>query len=203
MKQIGFGNISSLVSGRAGGKAGRQPHNVLVSSQIVRPPFWRTSSIMWRVPPGPSPPSPFQRQTKSSLVRAEARGGVEHPAVVALVRVLARGRRTEFDRLNMERSARFRGEKAGAPVVGRRSRPISRETSARRTGCRARAGRSARARPRRTEDRRRRRRRRWQRSSRPDVEIGERRARWRPPRSAPCPAESAAFRGRARRSCGR
>ena len=44
----------------------RQPHSFFVSSQIARPPLPRTSSIMWRVPPGPSPPSPFQRQTKSS-----------------------------------------------------------------------------------------------------------------------------------------
>src|SRR5208337_880049 len=35
-------------------------------------------------------------------VRAEAGGGVKHPAIVAFVRVLARGDRSELERLNVQ-----------------------------------------------------------------------------------------------------
>src|SRR5262249_62226348 len=60
-------DIPSHLSSVGPPKGVNQPHSFLVSSQIVRPPILCTSSIMWRVPPGPSPPSPFQRQRKSSL----------------------------------------------------------------------------------------------------------------------------------------
>ncbi len=83
----------------------------------MRPPLSRTSSIMWRVPPGPVAALSVPEADEVEPVRAEARGGVEHPAVVAFVGVLAHGRRTQLDRLDMERRPRLRGEKAGAPII--------------------------------------------------------------------------------------
>jgi hypothetical protein len=65
MKQIGF--IPASSKDRDASPAPHQPQSLVVSSQRVRPPQFRTSSIMWRVPPRPSPPSPFHRQTKSTL----------------------------------------------------------------------------------------------------------------------------------------
>src|SRR5262245_38144550 len=60
-----------------------------------------------------------------ALLGPEPECGVEHPAIVALVRILAFGRRAKLARRDMEDAARFGGEKPGAPVpVGEIDRPF-------------------------------------------------------------------------------
>ena len=92
-------------------KGANQPHNFFVSSQIVRPPMLCTSSIMWHT--ALSTPE----AEKVEPLRAEARSRLQHPAVVAFVRILVSWRWTQFDRQDMERSARLHRKKAVAPTV--------------------------------------------------------------------------------------
>ena len=181
--------------------APRQPHNFRVSSQARARPFAHFLHHVARAARAVAALS-VPEADEVDPVRAEARSGVEHPAVVAFVRVLARGRRAELDRLDMERRPRFRGEEARAPAVAgevdrffEKRRLVEgdielepRAARERRLGEQEIAAAGAAA----------------------DGEIARARRRdrtaprrWRPPRSAPCPAESAASRGRARRSCGR
>ena len=126
------------------------PESFVVSSQRVVPPRRRTSSIMCLVPPGPSPPSPFQRQMKSSFFGAEARALIEHPTVLALIRIVAVLQRAKLARRDMKRGEPPSPRNSGRAKRPRRNRPTSRGRSAPRTECRARAGRSARVRPPRT-----------------------------------------------------
>ena len=69
------------------------------------------------MPPGPSPPSPFHRQTKSTLSAPKRSAEFEHPAVVALVSVLPLLERAELARGDMKDGGRLGGEIAGAPIA--------------------------------------------------------------------------------------
>jgi hypothetical protein len=50
------------------------------------------------------------------LVRTEARSGFQHPQIVAFIGAPIRRRRSAFGRRHVQHGARFRVEKAGAPV---------------------------------------------------------------------------------------
>jgi hypothetical protein len=181
-------------------KGANQPHSFLVSSQIVRPPMLCTSSIMWRVPPGPSPPLHSRgRESRASPRRSAkpppASSGCcvrmgPHLLAAAPVRLAGHG----AQRVPSPR-------RSGRANCSRQSQRTSLERSTRRRGYKARAAPNGKARLPQKEDRRRMRRRR----------CKGRELRWQahpaPPRSsAPrqvlCPAESAVLRGRLRQpSC--
>ena len=161
---------------------------------------------------GPPPPScvwcrPVRRRPRHSrgrrsrACRRRSAALIEHPAVLALIRIVAVLQRAKLARRDVERAARLGRENSGRAKRPRRNRPTSRGRSAPRKGCRAQAGRRARALPPRTGDRRRMRR---HRCKGPSVRRrGPRAPGDALPRPAPRRAESAAFRALARRSYGR
>ena len=190
-----------------GGSHFRRPRpgslqSFVVSSQTVRPPL--PSNLFHHVLRAARPVAALAvpETDEVDLVRAEAHGRVQHPAIVALVSVLSLSRRAKLERRHMQRRSRFGGEEPRAPVaVGEVDRLLEKGRLFE-GDVNFEQAQIARARLRRTKDRRRRRRRKCKdHQARRGGPPGRRDALAR--RSAPCPAESAASRGRGRRSCGR
>ena len=70
-----------------------------------RPVSLRTSSIMFCVPPGPSPGSPFHRVMKGGTAQALRQRRVEHPTVAAVVDTDTGGRGPKLFRHDENRAA--------------------------------------------------------------------------------------------------
>src|SRR6516164_8020078 len=65
----------------------------------------------------PVAPLAIPEADEIDLVGTEAQGGTQHPAVVALVRILTLWRRTKLTRRDVENAARLGGKESRAPVA--------------------------------------------------------------------------------------
>src|SRR5215467_12577664 len=117
MKQIGFGILPPSPAPaflRSGRRSAPQPPRI--EPDRAAPPvanfLHHVARAAWPVAPLAIPEA-----DEIDLVGTETQGGTQHPAVVALVRILTLWRRTKLTRRDVENAARLGGKESRAPVA--------------------------------------------------------------------------------------